>query len=90
MTESQNQLYCFKSGKCCISLGAFSENLRKLVPNSGEKWPKMGRSWPKNVKQGFLSRQQLKIFFKSLLINAWTNIGIFAYMFSVLKEALHK
>ena len=36
----------------------------------------------KIVKQVFL--------FKSLLINASTNIGIFTYMFSVLKAALYK
>ena len=33
-------------------------------------------------------RMDEKIFFKSLLINASTNVGIFAYMFSVLMGRL--
>ena len=85
MTESQNQLHCFKSGKCYISLGKFTEILRKLVLNAGIKWLKMGSFLAKNCKARFPFWPTIKIFFKSLLINASTNIGIFSYMFSVLK-----
>ena len=52
-------------------------------------WKKMAKNGvvlgQKITKQGFLFGQRLKIFFKSLFINASTKEGIFAYMFSVLK-----
>ena len=42
VTKSQNQPYCFKSGK----------NVRKSMPNSGKMALRESRYWPKIPKQG--------------------------------------
>ena len=48
-----------------------------------------GLYWPKILKQGVLFVQRLKIFFKSLLIDASINTDIFPNMFSVLSTRLY-
>ena len=63
-TESQNQPYCFKSGKIYIFMGKITENYARKFQNLGAKFWKIGitwrRYWPKILKQVVTEIQKLK------------------------------